>query len=177
MDPKDFSALKAVIDETTALYHRLTVVSEQIYGKREITAGKRSILKELASKGPLTVPQMANARPVSRQYMQNQVNLLTGEGYVECINNPAHKRSSLVRLTQAGKSLVDSMNIQEEKILALGQLNKLEKKDLEITATVLRELREFFVSNQWMLLIQMNLSKTEEIEPNTVSLSKIVSKR
>jgi hypothetical protein len=41
-----------------------------------MTAGKRGVLKGLDRLGPQTVPQMARARPVSRQHIQTLVNRL-----------------------------------------------------------------------------------------------------
>ena len=57
--------------ETVALFHRLRAVSEQIHQLGELSSGKHGILKGLGLFGPQTVPQMARARPVSRQYIPN----------------------------------------------------------------------------------------------------------
>ena len=43
--------------------------------------------------GPLTVPQIAQMRPTSRQRMQRLADELAAEGLVEFIDNPGHRRS------------------------------------------------------------------------------------
>jgi DNA-binding MarR family transcriptional regulator len=59
-------------------------------------------MRSLALLGPLTVPQIAQMRPTSRQRMQRLADELAAEGLVEFIDNPKHRRSKLVRLTPKG---------------------------------------------------------------------------
>ena len=54
--------------------------------------------------GPLTVPQIAQMRPTSRQRMQRLADELAAEGLVEFIDNPGHRRSKLLSLTPRGES-------------------------------------------------------------------------
>lgn len=146
------SALVSLIGETVALFHRLRVVTEQIHQWGEMTSGKRGILASLDSSGPQTVPQMARARQVSRQYIQSLVNELTEEGYVEFQENPAHKRSNLVLLTPKGKKFFDSMVQREVKIMSRLKLD-IPEKDLQAAASVLAVVREMFESKQWKRLL------------------------
>ena len=64
--------------------------------------GAFGFMRSLALLGPLTVPQIAQMRPTSRQRMQRLANELAAEGLVEFIDNPKHRRSKLVRLTPKG---------------------------------------------------------------------------
>ena len=64
--------------------------------------GAFGFMRSLALLGPLTVPQIAQMRPTSRQRMQRLANELAAEGLVEFIDNPKHRRSKLVRLTAKG---------------------------------------------------------------------------
>jgi DNA-binding MarR family transcriptional regulator len=66
--------------------------------------GAYGFMRSLALLGPLTVPQIAQMRPTSRQRMQRLANELAAEGLVEFIDNPKHLRSSLVRLTRKGQA-------------------------------------------------------------------------
>src|SRR5262245_66104254 len=66
--------------------------------------GAFGFMRSLALLGPLTVPQMAQLRPTSRQRMQRLANELAAEGLIEFINNPRHRRSKLVRLTRKGEA-------------------------------------------------------------------------
>jgi DNA-binding MarR family transcriptional regulator len=65
--------------------------------------GTFGFIRSLALHGPLTVPQIARMRPVSRQRMQKLTDQLILEGLVELIDNPRHQRSKLVILTTAGE--------------------------------------------------------------------------
>ena len=60
-------------------------------------------IRSLALLGPLTVPQIAQMRPTSRQRMQRLADELAAEGLVEFIDNPKHRRSKLVRLTERSR--------------------------------------------------------------------------
>jgi DNA-binding MarR family transcriptional regulator len=72
--------------------------------------GAFGFLRSLAMLGPLTVPQIAEMRPTSRQRMQRLANELEVEGLVEFVANPRHRRSKLVRLTRKGESSYHELN-------------------------------------------------------------------
>ena len=110
------------------------------------------LLTSLDNLGPQTVPQMARARPVSRQHIQILVNSLLEERRVELVDNPAHKRSNLVRLTRSGKRLVGAMKRRELQLL--GQLGiDVAVSDLENAAEVHRAVRQLFESERWQHLV------------------------
>src|SRR5258708_13660630 len=64
--------------------------------------GAFGFMRRLAAIGPLTVPQIAQMRPTSRQRMQRLADELAAAGLAEFIDNPRHRRSKLVRLTRKG---------------------------------------------------------------------------
>ena len=64
--------------------------------------GAFGFMRSLALLGPLTVPQIAQMRPTSRQRMQRLADELAAEGLVKFIDNPKHRRSKLVQLTPKG---------------------------------------------------------------------------
>lgn len=66
--------------------------------------GSYGFMRSLALLGPLTVPQIAEMRPTSRQRMQRLADELAAEGLVEYVDNPKHRRSKLVRLTRKGEA-------------------------------------------------------------------------
>jgi DNA-binding MarR family transcriptional regulator len=72
--------------------------------------GAFGFMRSLALLGPLTVPQIAQMRPTSRQRMQRLADELAGEGLVEFIDNPSHRRSKLVRLTPKGHARYRQLN-------------------------------------------------------------------
>lgn len=133
--------LIGLVDETVALFHRMRESAERIHGQGELSAGRRGVLHGLARLGPQTVPQMARARPVSRQHIQTIVNALAPDGLVESTPNPAHKRSALIRLTPKGRALVDTMNRREASVLPK-VARGFSRAELEQAASVLRRVRE-----------------------------------
>ena len=137
----DHSAFVELVDETRGLFHRLRHTAEAIHHDAAISAGQRAILESLQREGALTVPAMARARPVSRQHVQTLVNELLDRGYVELADNPAHKRSRLVRLTAAGREVVRAIERRERRII-----DRLEApvsaEEMRAAASVLRTLRD-----------------------------------
>src|SRR5262244_1646188 len=72
--------------------------------------GAFGFMRSLALLGPLTVPQIAQMRPTSRQRMQRLANELAAEGLVKFVDNPKHRRSSLVQLTPKGEAHYRALN-------------------------------------------------------------------
>ena len=64
--------------------------------------GAFGFMRSLALLGPLTVQQIAQMRPTSRQRMQRLADELAAEGLVNFIDNPKHRRSKLVQLKPRG---------------------------------------------------------------------------
>ncbi len=135
--------LRAVVDETIALFHRVRFVAEQIYGADGRSTARRGLLRGLVRYGPRTVPQLALARSVTRQHTQEVVDRLVADGMVELVPNPAHARSPLVRATRRGAALVEAMDDTDARVLvAIG--GELALRDLATTARTLRAVREAF---------------------------------
>ena len=102
-----------MINEVRLTYHSLIRAFEAVHGHREVTVGMRAILEFIDREGPRTVPQIARARNVTRQHIQNLVNQLLDQHWVEAIENPDHKSSNLISVTPKGKSEFDSMKKEE----------------------------------------------------------------
>ena len=101
--------------------------------------GAFGFMRSLALLGPLTVPQIAQMRPTSRQRMQRLADELAAEGLVEFIDNPKHRRSKLVRLTRKGETSYRELNARLLAIAATmgGDLNE---PDIRRTTEVVRQL-------------------------------------
>ncbi len=140
------AALAALIEETALLFRRLGAAAREMHGQGVRSGERRHVLKGLARVGPRTVPQLARDRSVSRQHVQALVNLLAEQGYVEFIDNPAHKRSHLVRLTPAGKEQVGETNRREARLLS-GLRTGVSEAETLSAAAVVRAVREAFASD------------------------------
>lgn len=101
--------------------------------------GAFGFMRSLAMLGPLTVPQIAEMRPTSRQRMQRLADELAADGLVEFIENPKHCRSKLVQLTRKGAARYQAMSA---RFLAMASTIGRELNEIEIhtAATVVRQL-------------------------------------
>ena len=113
----------------------------------------RSLLRSLDKHGEQTVPQLARDRSVTRQHIQTLVNQLADAGYIEFVENPAHKRSPFVRLTPQGKKTVDTMNRREHKLVSKSGVGVSDQKMREAAET-LRDVRTFFEREQWQRMLK-----------------------
>jgi DNA-binding MarR family transcriptional regulator len=103
--------------------------------------GAFGFMRSLALLGPLTVPQIAQMRPTSRQRMQRLADELAAEGLVEYIDNPKHRRSKFVRLTSKGDAQYRALDARLLSIAStLGVA--LTEADIRNTIEVLRQLSE-----------------------------------
>ncbi|MGQ0532984.1 MAG: MarR family winged helix-turn-helix transcriptional regulator [Caulobacteraceae bacterium] len=93
------------------LYFRLEAITQATAGFAQ-AGGEFGVLRSLVLEGPQTVPQIAHARPVSRQHCQTIVNGLAEQGLAEFTENPRHKKSKLVRVTKRGRARFDAMKTQ-----------------------------------------------------------------
>ncbi|WP_195758341.1 MarR family winged helix-turn-helix transcriptional regulator [Kangiella sp. HZ709] len=99
-----------------------------------------NILKSIINQ-PLTVPDLAKERGVSRQYIQKFVNSLVADGLVEKVHNEQHKRSYLIKATNRGADTFRQMN--EDFLDAVTPLVKtLDKKEMELADNTLKQLTE-----------------------------------
>jgi DNA-binding MarR family transcriptional regulator len=103
--------------------------------------GAFGFMRSLALLGPLTVPQIAQMRPTSRQRMQRLADELAAEGLVKFIENPRHRRSKLVQLTRKGNARYRELNA---RFLALASTMgvALSEADIRKTTGIVRQLSD-----------------------------------
>ncbi|MEU5310353.1 MarR family transcriptional regulator [Streptomyces sp. NPDC021562] len=122
-----------VFDLIGPLYRRAFRKIEQGEGIEGASVGVRSVLDLLRRYEPMTVPQMGRIMALSRQFVQRMVNDAVARGWAEVTPNPAHQRSSLIRLTEEGRATITAVLAREHA------LNRQVGGDLtgaEITACV-----------------------------------------
>src|SRR5918998_2452792 len=88
--------------EVAQCFFRIRAVGQKAGLITSWGGGAFGFMRSLALLGPLTVPQIAQMRPTSRQRMQRLADELAAQGLVEFIENPKHRRSKLLRLTPEG---------------------------------------------------------------------------
>jgi DNA-binding MarR family transcriptional regulator len=105
-----------------------------------LTAARWQVLGAVALAGrPLTVPQIARRMGLTRQAVQASVNRLIGEALVEAAENPDHRRSPIIRMTERGGEKYAA--IQRRQVAWINDLAAgLKRSQLETTARVLQQL-------------------------------------
>ena len=103
--------------------------------------GAFGFMRSLVLLGPLTVPQIAEMRPTSRQRMQRLADELAAEGLVKFIDNPKHRRSKLVQLTAKGDARYREL---DARLLSIASSTgvALSQPDIRRTTEILRLLSD-----------------------------------
>lgn len=134
-------AIAELMLEVAQCFFRIRAVGQKTGLITSWGGGAFGFMRSLAVLGPLTVPQVAQMRPTSRQRMQRLADELAAEGLVAFIDNPKHRRSKLVQLTAKGEARYREMNAQLLKIastmgVALGEA------DILRTTEIVRQLSD-----------------------------------
>jgi DNA-binding MarR family transcriptional regulator len=90
---------------------------------------------------PLTVPQIAQLRPASRQRMRRLADELAAEGLATFIENPKHRRSKLMQLTRKGDARYRELNARF-LVIASTIGGALSEADIRKSSEVVRQLSD-----------------------------------
>jgi DNA-binding MarR family transcriptional regulator len=131
--------LTEVFDLVGPLYRRAVRKVEQGEAVEGISVGVRAVLDLLRQSEPMTVPQMGRVLALSRQFVQRMVNDAAAQGWVEAIPNPAHQRSSLIRITDEGRATINAV-LSREHHLNRQVGGDLTDAELRATVRVLRQM-------------------------------------
>jgi DNA-binding MarR family transcriptional regulator len=139
--PGKGQAVADLILEVAQFFFRIRAVGQRTGLITSWGGGAFGFLRSLALMGPLTVPQIAQMRPTSRQRMQRLADELAAEGLVEFIDNPDHRRSKLVRLTRKGEARYRDSSA---RFLAIASSMGAQLAEAEIrkSTAILRQLSE-----------------------------------
>jgi len=133
-----------VFDLVGALYRRGLRTLEQDEADRGMSVGVRSVLVLLHRYGTMTVPQMARVMSLTRQFVQRMTNEAMDRGWAEATPNPAHQRSSLIRITAEGEAVVDAVLAREHALNRQVGGGELTGAELQACARVLKEMLRTF---------------------------------
>src|SRR5215217_6274914 len=75
-----------------------------------VTMGVRAVLEVLSGQGPQPVPAIGRALSMPRQVVQRLCDQALELGLVDTAPNPAHRRSRLITLTDAGRAAFERMH-------------------------------------------------------------------
>ncbi len=163
MDAVRLKAVYALSTAVRSLFHVLGDAVSTLHKSSGITAGMRGVLESVTSGGPQTVPQIARARPVSRQHIQTLVNDLLWLKLVEYADNPAHRRSKVVRATREGGRLF--ARLRKGEVEAFGRLSlDLTSDKLDNPTRVLTRLSDAVLGAGWQAILDGYSKHTEETD-------------
>jgi DNA-binding MarR family transcriptional regulator len=112
------STLHDLFREIFALQAALASIMDEVHAKTGLGTPQLKILRRLCHMGPATVPAMAARLGVSRQSVQTACNGLQSLGILEFRDNPRHKGSNLIGMTEAGRSAYQKARLEEAAIIA-----------------------------------------------------------
>jgi DNA-binding MarR family transcriptional regulator len=133
---------------TRRLFQQLRSTSDELLNGTGINASQRAVLEFLNQHQPQTVSNMAREKMVSRQHIQTVVNDLLQLDLVQAQDNPAHKRSPLISMTEQGKQLFKKTTREEMKVLD-AMSAELNEKDIATSIRTLNALNDYLQSAQW----------------------------
>ena len=134
-------AVAELMLEVAQCFFRIRAVGQKTGFITSWGGGAFGFIRSLALLGPLTVPQIAQMRPTSRQRMQRLADELAAERLVEFIENPKHRRSKLVRLTPKGHARYRALNARFLSIASTMGL-ALSEADIRKTMEIVRHLSD-----------------------------------
>lgn len=126
-------AISELMLEVAQFFFRIRAAGQKAGLLTSWGGGTYGFMRSLALIGPLTVPQIAEMRPTSRQRMQRLADELAADGLVEFTDNPRHRRSKLVRLTRKGAARYREMS---ERLLAMASTMGADLREADVRATI-----------------------------------------
>jgi DNA-binding MarR family transcriptional regulator len=130
-----------IMVETARTFFLLRSAAKRSGAFTQWGGGLWGFVNSLRTEGPQTIPQIAKARPVARQRIQRLAHELADAGLIEFIDNPAHRRSKLLRLTAKGVAFSEKLDT-ELAVISERLAASMDPEDLRITANTLVELSE-----------------------------------
>lgn len=125
----------------------LLAAGDELAGAEGLTAARWQVLGAVSLAGrPLTVPQIARRMGLTRQSVQASVNRLAADGLVVADENPDHRRSPLIRLTEPGERRYAAIRRRQARWID-GLAEGVSADDLTTAARVLRDLSDKLEAN------------------------------
>ncbi|MEM8958726.1 MAG: MarR family winged helix-turn-helix transcriptional regulator [Pseudomonadota bacterium] len=133
------SPLYHLIWSSRPLMQRAEALVEQRLTGTGLTVRMRAVLEILARDGDCPVPELARRLEIQRQYVQVMVNETIAAGYAEKRDNPRHKASPLICLTDRGQKLIADVLAGEARVVAR-MSEALAADDIETAVAVVDRL-------------------------------------
>ena len=121
------------------LFRAMAARADEYLRDLGLTAADRAVMEFLHPDARLSVPEIASRYKVSRQHVQVTVNKLLEAGLLCSEDNPKHKRSLLMRLSDVGRECFEEIRRNEATLLDR-LFAQFGNSDLDVTSRTLRSL-------------------------------------
>jgi len=125
----------------------LDELKDAVHQSTGITSGMRTVLEALYERGMLTVPQIARARGVTRQHIQTLADRLLANALITSLDNPKDRRSPLLKLTEKGTALFETVREHETRFLT-GMSRALSAYDVDVALSTLGALESHLANER-----------------------------
>lgn len=132
-----------VIRRVRPLYRVLVSAVDRSLEGTGVSVALRGMLEHLAESGPMTVPGLARAHSVGRQFVQRMIDQAERDGLVERQINLAHRRSVLFALTRKGRETFEMIRKRELKVIRKAA-SRVSRSDLAATLKVIQHMTGAF---------------------------------
>ena len=126
--------------EVFALQAALAGIMDAVHAETGLSTSKHRIVRALDREEGATAPRLATLLGVSRQFVQTVCNAMGEEGLVVFRNNPQHRRSKLIFLTDRGKRVFRESRRRENEMIARS-LPRIEAEKVLTAGRVLAAIR------------------------------------
>ena len=150
--PQHIDQRKRALDlllEITVLLHRDATLD---LGKRGLTPARAAVLWHVRGSGPCVQRQLADVLDVSPRNVTGLVDRLVLDGFVTREPHPWDRRAFLVTLTKRGRSVVTSLEREQEKFVSslFGDMTNRKLTDLVGSlSSVVERLQELGLGAGW----------------------------
>lgn len=129
------------------LFRAMAERADRYLGDAGLSAADRAVLEFLYPDRRLTVPDIARRYQVTRQHVQATANGLVDRDLVQTLDNPRHKRSPLLRLSDRGRQLFERIR-RRETLLLDDLFADIEIADIATTRRTLQRLLDQLQEDQ-----------------------------
>lgn len=146
-------AFNSLSEAARSLYVQMREKSDLMLSVVKLSDPEKSVLKTITQYGSRSVPQIAKLSGFTRQHILATVNELIKENLVRLKENPFHKTSHLVEITEKGKNKLEKLQKIESKILKEVKLN-VKTKDIRFATHVMDEVMDAFSQSSFTELLK-----------------------
>jgi len=118
----------------------LQAEGDRMAGSLGLTSARWKVIGVIAlSPGGVTVPSIARTLGQSRQAVQRIVDVMEQDGLLSCRENPRHRRSPLVVLTEQGQQTYNALRAVQDP-WAIEHTEEVPIEDLETALRLIQRL-------------------------------------